>query len=151
MGRGDVGIRGVGAAPELSPGGGDDYPWWLELAGRHASLPLARLILYEDFRFALADIFLKRALAFMLLAGLTFGVFVFGVSPLFATEPSGQETTTLLLTMWVATALMYPFLKRIAAWFVDKVVLKRVDYAYLLGQLAHDIDRHGSPMRSSMN
>jgi hypothetical protein len=66
-------------------GGGDD-PWWLQLAGHHASLPLALLILYEDFRFALADIVLKRALAFMLLAGLTFGVFVFAVSPLLSSR-----------------------------------------------------------------
>src|SRR5439155_12813219 len=47
-------------------------PWWLQLAGHHASLPLALVILYQDFRFALADIFLKRALAFILLAGLIF-------------------------------------------------------------------------------
>jgi hypothetical protein len=124
--------------------GGDDS-WWLQLAGHHASLPLALLILYEDFRFALADIFLKRALAFLLLAGLTFAVFVFGVSPLLAAQPSGQETTTLLLAMWVSTALLYPSLRRVAGWFVDKVVLKRVDYAHLLGQLSHDIDGHGSP------
>jgi len=124
--------------------GGDDS-WWLQLAGHHASLPLALLILYEDFRFALADIFLKRALAFLLLAGLTFAVFVFGVSPLLAALPSGQETTTLLLAMWVSTALLYPSLRRVAGWFVDKVVLKRVDYAHLLGQLSHDIDGHGSP------
>src|SRR5438093_3069482 len=64
-------------------GPGED-PWWLELAGHHASLPLAFLILYQDFRFALADIFLKRALAFTLLAGLIFAMFVFGVNPLMA-------------------------------------------------------------------
>lgn len=125
-------------------GGGDD-PWWLQLAGHHASIPLAILILYEDFRFALADIFLKRALAFMLLAGLTSGVFVFGVNPLLSSRPSGQETTTLLLAMWVATALTYPALRRSAAWFVDKVVLKRVDYADLLTHLSREIDRRSSP------
>jgi hypothetical protein len=125
-------------------GGGDD-PWWLQLAGHHASLPLALLILYEDFRFALADIFLKRALAVMLLAGLTFGVFVFGVSPLLASRPSAEETTTLLLAMWVATALTYPALRRSAAWFVDKVVLKRVDYAELLTQLSQEINQRSSP------
>src|SRR5262245_16465607 len=37
---------------------GRQCPWWLELAGHHASLPLAMLILYQDYRFALADIFL---------------------------------------------------------------------------------------------
>jgi len=47
----------------LSNNEGSEDPWWLQLAGHHASLPLALLILYQDFRFALADIFLKRALA----------------------------------------------------------------------------------------
>src|SRR5437762_5033241 len=123
---------------------GED-PWWMELAGHHASLPLALLILYQDFRFALADIFLKRALAFILLAGLIFGMFVFAVTPLLASNPSSEESTVLLLTMWVATALMYPFLQRGASWFVDKVVLKRADYAQLATTLSRRIDRCDSP------
>src|SRR4029453_19318315 len=44
-------------------------PWWLQRAGHHASLPLALLILSQDFRFAFADIFMKRALSFIFLAG----------------------------------------------------------------------------------
>jgi signal transduction histidine kinase len=124
--------------------GGDD-PLWLQLSGHHASLPLALLILYQDFRFALADIFLKRALAFILLAGLTFGVFTFGVAPLLASSPTTEQTTALLLAMWIATALAYPFLRRSADWFVDKVVLKRVDYTALTTKLSRDIDRCDSP------
>lgn len=118
--------------------GGD--PWWLQLSGHHASLPLAFLILYQDFRFALADVFLKRALAFVVLAGLMFGMFVFGVTPLLASNPSSEQTTALLLTMWAATALVYPFLRRNAFWLVDKVVLKRADYAQLAATLSHRID-----------
>ena len=37
-------------------------PWPVELVGHHASVPLALAILYQDYPFALADIFLKRAL-----------------------------------------------------------------------------------------
>ncbi len=62
------------SALHLSNHRGGEDPWWLQLAGHHASLPLALLILYQNFRFALADIFLKRALALLLLAGLTFGL-----------------------------------------------------------------------------
>ena len=40
--------------------------WPTELVGHHASLPLAVAILLRDYRFALADIFLKRALALTL-------------------------------------------------------------------------------------
>ena len=40
--------------------------WPTELVGHHASLPLAVAILLRDYRFALADIFLKRALTLTL-------------------------------------------------------------------------------------
>ena len=85
-------------------------PWSLQLAGHHASLPLALLILYQDFRFAFADIFLKRALSFILLAGLIFGIFVFGVLPILSDNPASERPIALLLTMWALTALVYPLL-----------------------------------------
>jgi signal transduction histidine kinase len=125
-------------------GPGED-PWWLELAGHHASLPLAFLILYQDFRFALADIFLKRALAFILLAGLIFAMFVFGVNPLMTAGPVSERSTALLLALWGSTALAYPILRRAAALFVDKVVLRRVDYAELLSALSRALDRCETP------
>src|SRR6202008_340679 len=46
--------------------------WPVELVGHHASLPLAFAILYQDYRFALADLFLKRALSLVAVAGLVF-------------------------------------------------------------------------------
>jgi signal transduction histidine kinase len=104
-------------------------PWWLQLAGHHASLPLAFLILYQDFRFALADIFLKRALAFILLAGLTFGIFLAGVTPLLV----------------IATALVYPLLRRGAGWFVDNIVLQRADSTDLASRLSQAIDPCQNP------
>lgn len=125
--------------------GGQQDPWWLELVGHHASLPLALLILYQDFRFALADIFLKRALAFMLLAGLTFSVFVFGVAPLLTNDPLSERSSALLLGMWLATAIIYPQLRRSAEWFVDKIVLRRVDYTELASSLSQAIDRCETP------
>jgi signal transduction histidine kinase len=128
------------SALHLSYHQGND-PWWIQLAGHHASLPLVLLLLYQDFRFALADIFLKRALALMLLAGLTFGAFAFVISPLLRSGPMAEQSTALLLAMWVATALAYPFLRRGAGWFVDKVVLKRVDYGVLGTTLLQEISR----------
>src|SRR5205814_4342148 len=106
-----VAVFAVSALHLSSNHGPGEDPWWLELAGHHASLPLALLILYQDFRFALADIFLKRALAFILLAGLTFGVFEFGVTPLLSGGVVNQRTNAILVTMWVLTALIYPFLR----------------------------------------
>jgi hypothetical protein len=128
------------SALHLSNHRGGEDPWWLELIGHHASLPLALLILYQDFRFALGDLFLKRALAFIFLISLTFGMFVFGVTPVLAKEPLGDASAALLLAMWISTVLVYPFLCRSAGWFVDKVVLKRVDYAELISRLSQTVD-----------
>src|SRR5438093_227428 len=133
------------SALHLSNHEGGEDPWWLQLMGHHASLPLALLILYQDFRFALADIFLKRALSFILLAGLTFGIFVFGVTPLLSNGAASTRSSGLLLAMWVLTALVYPFLRSAADWFVDKIVLSRVDYPDLAAKLSQAIDRSGSP------
>src|ERR1700738_1259661 len=44
-----------------------DASWPVELLGHHASLPLAFAILYQDYPFALADLFLKRALTLVTL------------------------------------------------------------------------------------
>ena len=51
------------SALHLSHREGATESWFIELAGHHASVPLIFAILYQDFRFALADLFLKRALA----------------------------------------------------------------------------------------
>ena len=54
------------SALHLSNHNGTD-PWWLAVIGHHSSLLLALAFLHQDYRFALADIFLKRAVAFVLL------------------------------------------------------------------------------------
>jgi hypothetical protein len=46
--------------------------WPVELLGHHASLPLAVAILYQDYPFALADLFLKRALALLAVVAIAF-------------------------------------------------------------------------------
>ncbi len=108
--------------------------WLVELLGHHASLPLAFAILYQDFPFALADLFLKRAMTLLLLVVTAFGaIAVFSaVSPGFGqfvrTDP---RQVGALVTLWIATALIYPSLRRAAAWFVDSVVFARPDYPSL--------------------
>jgi signal transduction histidine kinase len=133
-------VFAVSALHLSNPDLGQD-PWWVQLTGHHASLPLALLILYQDFRFAFADIFLKRALSFIFLAGLIFGIFAFAVMPILAGNPTTERSVALLLAMWAFTALFYPFLRRGAEALIDKVVLKRVDYAELTYMLSAAIDR----------
>ena len=82
-----------------------DTSWPVELVGHHASLPLAFAILYQDYRFALADLFLKRALALLALVAVAFAaIATFGArSVAFArfvqTDP---RQLTVLVTLWVA-------------------------------------------------
>jgi len=115
--------------------------WFTELIGHHASLPLALAILYEDYRFAFADIFLKRALALLVLVGLAFGVYLALVSPLLLVrDTQGQvsvRTVSALVAFWIITALIYPYLRRAVIWFVDTVILRRADYSKLRLDVAH--------------
>lgn len=120
------------SALHLSANHGGEDPWWLALVGHHASLGLVLAILYQDYRFALADLFLKRALSLFLLVGLVFGVYTLGAVPLLSSSPLPEVSRLLLLFMWTATALVYPFLQRGVHWFVDRVILGRGNYGQLL-------------------
>ncbi len=129
------------SALHLSQSERGDQSWPVELVGHHASLPLAVAILYQDFPFALADLFLKRALTLLALVTIAF----FGIAGVGATASlggarlEGARDVGLLVTLWVATALVYPRLRDLAAWFVDTVVLKRPDYASLQSRIATTI------------
>ncbi|MGC4085633.1 MAG: histidine kinase [Vicinamibacterales bacterium] len=102
----------------------------VELLGHHASLPLALAILYQDFPFALADIFLKRALTLLVMVGAAFVTLVSVGGHLPVGVPPNENATglALILTMWVGTALLYPRLRWATSWFVDHVLLHRPDY-----------------------
>jgi two-component system LytT family sensor kinase len=116
--------------------------WLVELLGHHASLPLAFAILYQDFPFALADLFLKRAMTLLLLVVTAFGAIALfsAVSPAFGqfvrTDPRQMGA---LVTLWIATALIYPSLRRATAWFVDSVIFARPDYPSLRASAARRV------------
>ena len=115
---------------------GTNEPWATELVGHHASIPLAFAILYQDYRFALADLFLKQALTLLAIILVAFTAYT-AVEP-FAGTPAGVGA---LLACWVATAFLFPWLRRRIAWFVDRVILERANYAQLLEQLSGDVQR----------
>jgi signal transduction histidine kinase len=133
------------SALHLSHHEGRDYSWWVEVIGHHASLPLAVAILYEDYRFALADIFLKRALALVLLVALASGLYLNVAAPLLERrERVGADPLPvgLLIGLWVATALVYPWLRRSIVRFVDAWLLRRVDYEGMRVEIARRIADH---------
>jgi hypothetical protein len=116
--------------------------WPVELVGHHASLPLAIAILYQDYPFALADLFLKRALGLLTIVAVAFAtIATFGVqSAAFAQFiHADPRQVSILVTLWVATALLYPSMKRVTAWFVDKIVLRRPDYSSLRADIARKV------------
>lgn len=137
------------SALHLSHHEGREYSWWIELIGHHASLPLALAILYQDYRFALADIFLKRALALVLLAGLAFGLYLTAIAPLLAGSGAtgGHDALPvgLLLGLWVTATVAYPVLRQMINRFVDAVVLRRADYETVRAEIAQSLAAHEAP------
>src|SRR5437660_81028 len=127
-----------------------DASWPVELVGHHASLPLAVAILYQDYPFALADLFLKRALALLAIVATAFvAIALFGARStafgLFLQMDPRQ--VGVLVTLWVATALFYPSLRRVTAWFVDAIILHRPDYRSLRMTIARRVQTHDDTAR----
>jgi two-component system LytT family sensor kinase len=109
---------------------GANESWATELVGHHASIPLAFAILYQDYRFAFADLFLKQALSLVTIVGLVFGTWSILAARVTTGAPSSLAVGT-LLACWVATALAFPWIRRAIRTFVDRVVLARADYLAL--------------------
>jgi two-component system LytT family sensor kinase len=122
-----------------------DVAWPVELMGHHASVPLALAILYQDYPFALADLFLKRLLSLLAIVGVVFAaIATFGVGSrlLGSAVPLNAIQVALLVALWVATALIYPWLRGVSVWFVDTIVLQRPDYRSLRATIARKLQTH---------
>lgn len=123
---------------------GDESFWPIELVAHQSSLPLALVILYQNYRFAFGDLFLKRAVSLILLALVAFGLYVFAAAPLanyhVEHNPTDIHATGVMLAFWIATALIYPSLHGFAVMLVDKVLLHRPDYQKLQQQIVAEIN-----------
>lgn len=119
--------------------------WFVELIAHQSSLPLALAILLQDYRFAFADLFLKRAISLLLLAALAFGLYVLVAVPLLAWherhDRNDAQAAIIVLALWIITALSYPSLHRLSVWFVDKVILRRVNFEKLQSEIAQNIEK----------
>ena len=115
--------------------------WPVELIGHHASLPLVLSILYQEYPFALADVFLKRALRLVALMATALLAYVTMESSalLSATGESGNVPALVFLGVSLGTALVFPALTRASNWFVDSVVLRRADYDLLRVRIARQL------------
>jgi two-component system LytT family sensor kinase len=131
------------AALPLSHHPDDSFPWWLDFLGHHASLPVAVAVLYRDFRFVFVDHFLKRTFSFLLLVALSFGLYVVGVLPwlrLGDGRAVSVAVSGLIISLWVLTALAYPWVHRATTWAFDRLLLRRPDYQELRRRLAERIN-----------
>ncbi|MDP6609488.1 MAG: histidine kinase [Vicinamibacterales bacterium] len=118
--------------------------WALEFIGHHASLLLAFAILYQDYRFALADLFLKRVLtlfglvaAAFALHGVMEAIVGDGAAPL--RDPRVQG-----IVLGLIVALLAAPLRRGATWLVDTLVIRREPHGLLRLELARLIAGGGS-------
>jgi hypothetical protein len=109
--------------------------WITELLGHHASIPLAFAILYQDYRFGFADLFLKRALTFIVLVALVFLAWS-SLAPWLTTAPGDPIAVGVLLAVWMITALAFPRLKGYVSAFVDRVLLHRTDYTGVIDRFS---------------
>lgn len=124
----------------------DGQSWFaIEIIGHQASLPLVLAILYQDYRFAFADLFLKRALFFLFLTLTAFGLYLFAAAPLIKMHETHSaidlQPTFILLGFWILTALASPVLHKSAVWLVDKILLRRVSYDDLREETARIIQK----------
>ena len=121
--------------------------WPIELIGHHASLPLVLSILYQEYPFALADVFLKRALTLVALITTALLAYVaMATYGLLAAAPDGGNLPALLfLGVSLGAALLYPALMRLSTWFVDAVVLRRADYDLLRARIARRLGESDTP------
>ncbi len=118
--------------------------WWVDLIGHHASLLLALAILHQDYRFALADLFLKNAIALLLLMGVSVTLFLGAIVPILrwehSTDALDPRALMLCVFLWMTTAVIFPALRVLAGRVVDRVVLRRSDYRAMLPALALDLE-----------
>ncbi|HMQ03195.1 MAG TPA: histidine kinase [Pyrinomonadaceae bacterium] len=126
----------------------EESSWIVELAAHQSSLPLALVILHQNYRFAFADLFLKRGISLLLISLLAFALYLFVASPfLGAGRIEGRDgilATGLLITLWIATSLVYPSVHQFSRWFVDTIILKRPDYGMVQVDIAKSVEREES-------
>lgn len=122
--------------------------WIVELVAHQSSLPLALVILYQNYRFAFADLFLKRAISLMLLALVAFSLYIWVAAPMLRYHETHDRNDvlaiSLILFLWIATALIYPSLHNLAIWLVDTAILRRADYHKLQAELSTELEMMSS-------
>lgn len=124
--------------------------WLLEFVAHQSSLPLVLAILLQDYRFAFADLYLKRALSLLVIALTAFAAYVLALAPILDlhTPHVSNDPFAIVATLifWIATAAAFPVVQSFSNWFVDRIILKRADYGEFQEQISTELERsHDEP------
>ena len=86
----------------------------------------------------------SAALSLILLTLAAFGLYTLVASPLLryheTHDRNDVQAISLIIILWVATALIYPSLHKFAVWLTDKIILQRANYEKL--RLAFALDEN---------
>lgn len=127
-------LSGLHLARSLQP-----ESWTLELLGHHASPLLALAILYQDYPFALADRFLKRALTLLGMTAVVAGTYA--LLPMVLSASAMRTAPPAIgLGLGVLAACCYPGLQRGSAWLVDHFILRRDTHGLVRREIADATD-----------
>ncbi len=132
------------AALPLSHHSSEEFPWWLDFLRHHASLPVAAVVLYRDYRFVFVDRFVSRALSLLLLIGIAVSSYVLVVAPWVSPSANGSLSpmaSGAIMTLGIVLGLGYPWLDRQVTRMFDTLVLERPDYHDLRRQLEQRLQK----------
>ena len=127
--------------------------WWMQLLGHHAAIPLAFAILYQNYRFALGDLFLKQALTLLAIVTVTLASLLAGIAVLLGRLRSAPDARAEQVAIGLGARLGNGVLLVTLAWLVlggaGASDTARVTFALLLAALigASVVSLAGHPER----
>ncbi len=128
---------------------GNENSLIVEMAAHQSSLPLVLVVLLQSYRFAFADLFLKRAISLLLVSVVSFAAYTLIAVPVLrfheGHDPADMQATAVIISLWIATALSFPALSRASRWIVDRIILARPNYEAVKAEIANSIDEADSP------
>lgn len=123
--------------------------WLIEIIGHQSSLLLAFVIMYQNFRFAFVDVFLKRALSVFLTVITVFLFYWMAVSAFLPIEGQSLMGNSkfwgAILGLWILTPYIAPYLRKISDGLVNKIILARADYDTLRNNIKLTTEELDSP------
>lgn len=111
--------------------GGAPVPVWIEMIVHYAPIPLVAWLLYQQYRFALADVFLKRTIGLLALVVMVSGAYLLSKT---------IDTKLATIGLWLVSVLLYPTVQSSINRLVDRGLLRRMTTREVRAKLSEAID-----------